>query len=66
MFQGPVTQKAACFFRKAFCAVEESTFALIRPSLFHLSISFAFFRNVFEATPTSFGLSVPAFVVPKT
>src|SRR5205807_8565582 len=45
-FQGPVIQKAAWPFRKAFCAVAPSTFELSRPSLFHLSTSFEFLMKV--------------------
>src|SRR4051812_34054842 len=65
-FHGPVTQKAVSPLRKAFCAAPPSTLELIRPSLFHLSISFAFLSRAGLATPMSFGFRVPAFVVPKT
>jgi hypothetical protein len=64
-FHGPVIQKAACFLMKAFCAVDESTAALIRPSLFHLSISGAFFRKFLFATPMFDGSRLPALFVPK-
>ncbi len=64
-FHGPVIEKAACFFRNAFCAVEESTAALIRPSLFHLSMSGAFLMNVLFATPMSVETRLPALFVPK-
>src|SRR5438105_3587257 len=65
-FHGPVIQNAACFFRNAFCAVEPSIFELIRPSLFHLSISGAFFRNFGFARPISDGSRLPALFTPKT
>ena len=65
-FHGPVIQKAAWPFRKAFCAVAPSTFELIRPSLFHLSISSAFLRKVGLATPMSDGSRFPALLMPKT
>src|SRR6478735_2902767 len=65
-FHGPVTQKAAWPLRNAFCAAPPSTLALIRPSLFHLSIRCAFFRKSGLATPMSFGLRLPALLVPKT
>ena len=66
MFHGPVTQKAACPLRNAFFAVPPSTFELIRPSLFHLSISGAFLRNILFATPMFDGSRLPALFVPKT
>src|SRR5262245_10120695 len=65
MFHGPVTQKAACCLRKAFCAVEPSTFALMRPSLFHLSISGEFLMNTGFATPMFDGSRFPAVFLPK-
>src|SRR5205807_1492751 len=65
-FHGPVTQNAAFFPRKAVCAVDESTFELSRPSLFHLSIRFAFFRNTGFATPMFDGSRLPALLRPKT
>src|SRR4051794_10715872 len=65
-FHGPVIQKAAWPLRKAFCAVAPSTFELIRPSLFHLFTSDAFFSRVGLATPMSDGSRLPALLVPKT
>src|SRR3954454_3485716 len=65
-FHGPVSQKAACPFRKAFFAAASSTFELIRPSLFHLLIRLAFLRNAGFATPMSDGSRLPALFVPKT
>ena len=65
-FHGPVTQKAVWPLRKAFCAAPPSTLELIRPSLFHLSIRCAFFSKSGLATPMSFGLRLPALLVPKT
>ena len=54
MFHGPVIQKAALPVVNAFCAVPESTFALISFSLFHLSISDALARNfLFASEPCS-------------
>ena len=64
-FQGPVIQKAAWPFRKAFCAVAPSTFELSRPSLFHLSTSFEFLMKVGFATPMSDGSRFPALFSPK-
>ena len=65
-FHGPVIQKAVWPLRKAFCAATPSTLELIRPSLFHLSISFAFLSSVGLATPMSDGSRLPALLVPKT
>jgi hypothetical protein len=65
-FHGPVIQKAAFLLRNAVCAALESTFALIRPSRFHLSISDAFLRNFAFATPSFCGLRLPALLTPKT
>src|SRR5919197_1000303 len=64
-FHGPVIQNAACPLRNAFWAAELSTFELIRPSLFHLSIRWAFLRKVGFATPMSDGSRLPALLVPK-
>src|SRR5690242_6231301 len=61
-FHGPVIQKAVCCFRKAFCAAELSTLELIRPSLFHLSTSDAFFSSVGFAIPMSDGSRLPALL----
>jgi hypothetical protein len=66
MFHGPVTQNAACPLRNAFCAVLESTFEVIRPSRFLLSIRGAFLRNALFESPMLEGLSEPPFVLPKT
>src|SRR5205823_10426909 len=60
-FHGPVIQNADCPLRNAFCAAEPSTFELIRPSLFHLSIRWAFLRKVGFATPMSDGSRLPAW-----
>ena len=65
-FHGPVIQKAVWPFRKAFCAATPSTFELRRPSLFHLSTSFAFLISAGLATPMSDGSRLPALFVPKT
>src|SRR3954454_11033263 len=59
-FHGPVIQNAAWPFRKAFCAVDASTFELRRPSLFHLSTSFEFLISAGLATPMSDGSRLPA------
>ena len=64
-FQGPVIQNADCPLRNAFCAAEPSTLELIRPSLFHLSIRWAFLRKVGFATPMSEGSRLPARFVPN-
>ncbi len=64
-FHGPVSQNGALPVVNGAWHVVVSTFELIRPSLFHLSISGAFFRKVGLATPMSEGSRLPALFVPK-
>src|SRR5581483_11106633 len=66
LFHGPVSQNGVCCFRNAFRAVLASSLELISPSLFHLSIRPAFFRNFAFATPMSDGSRLPAWLTPNT
>src|SRR6188472_3205760 len=64
-FHGPVNQNAVWPLRNRSCEIDESTLERIRPSLFHWSISAAFFRNFGFARPMFDGSRLPAEFLPK-
>ena len=64
-FHGPVNQNAVLPLRNRSCEIDESTLERIRPSLFHWSISPAFFMNFGFAMPMFDGSRLPAAFLPK-